>query len=115
MKPAGIERDREIAEIRGDDWLLECLIGCENVFQMSKQKAEEQATCPACGEEVRAYPKPYSTDIATAFELAEDMRTATDADGFDILYEAVKEWLEIGKPFADAISGAWLEWRDNER
>ncbi len=129
MIPAGPERDKVIAEMRGDKAGL-CEDGGLNEYY-------DGYICD-CGYkgEWGDYPehdipvKPYSTDIAYAMELWEEMKKVGDveldfkirqgncycrlgiggepSDDYDI------EIVNIVETEADAISGAWLKWREGE-
>jgi hypothetical protein len=110
LKPCGVERDKQIAELRGD------------------KKLQHMTMFAGRPEKVDWYYKPYSTDIATAMELWEEMKGAnlrpsltvyTSDDGEHklacearlIADKPITRWREIGETEADAISGAWLKWR----
>ena len=101
MIPAGPERDRAIAELRHE------------------QIAHE----PIPGMYVEMHAKPYSTDIATAMELWEEMKGAgyvaltTLGSGFPIYCHLHEDSTGIiydleAKTEADAISGDWLQWKE---
>jgi hypothetical protein len=125
MKPAGADRDREIAEIRGDK--PECI--------PEPWKSNEHAICSraiSCDVCTKKRDKPYSTDIAAAFELWEEMKAWARKqphayDGEIASIQAEMEgtlcilWTELTTPIyyraeteADAISGAWLKWKEGK-
>ncbi len=117
MIPAGIERDKIIAEIKD-----EVKHTCHAHHMIARR-------CPTTGVnycermkcEYWRY-KEYSTDIATAMELWEEMKAAGISielsyhDKWGIICRFVSDRPTIytsgGKTEADAISGAWLEWKE---
>jgi hypothetical protein len=118
MKPAGADRDREIAEMRGDK--PECI--------PEPWKSNEHAICSraiSCDVCTKKRDKPYSTDIAAAFELWEEMKGDKDnhairlrgREGF-MICSVDRPWGEEigyqGETEADAISGAWLKWKEGK-
>ena len=107
MNAPGPARDREIAVLRGDDCIADVEeIGC-------------RGNCTVCDN--WAY-KPYSTDISAALELWGEMK----ASGKAVELSSHSEWGMIcrfvsdkptiysasGETEADAISGAYLKWRN---
>lgn len=103
VKPVGVERDKQIAELRGDRQIHE-----DNKYRYYYKD------------------KPYSTDIATAFELWEEMKGASryvklyisdvKKSGIYMFFEGKTEdddWkiTHVGETEADAISGAYEKWR----
>jgi hypothetical protein len=125
MIPAGPERDRRIAELRGD-----------KCTQYSMTPIEFGTSGPACRYNSIAFPddcrregesyclgyedKPYSTDITTAMELWDEMvkdglypvlRTI-EIDHGEIGYRMCAGEVYEGWSKADAISGCYLEWKE---
>lgn len=121
MIPAGIERDKQVAELRGDDRVC----GFDTCAYMMSPAHD----CDDCQYLID---KPYSTDISCAMELWEEMKqggcnlylhyNAADAAPKSIRGIAVEvikpsykindlEWVK-GETEADAISGAWLKWKE---
>ena len=111
MKPAGPGRNREIAEIRGDDKpickLPEMAFCCPNY--------EEYRTV-GCPKHCEYYGfKPYSTDISASMELAREMHSSGDKTADQLLHDAWNWWMAGDnsslQELAGAISGAWLKWK----
>lgn len=114
MIPVGIERDRRIAELRGEkeDRLEDYL--CDRCYRM-----EGCVSCDNYGH------SPYSTDIACAMELWEEMKgvMAVKLEAWsgvdhkqiiDCYYKPTPNSYECysGDTEADTISGAWLKWKE---
>ena len=128
MKP-GVERDKVVAELRGDKPDIICHLPTEADCPYYGHVGEED--CPDKCEYLKPDYKPYSTDIACAFELWEEMKGAIRNSSASVLrlnidtisYLICCTVLEshMGKPSklgkclaeteADAISGAWLKWK----
>jgi hypothetical protein len=96
MIPAGPERDKRIAELRG--------VYFGNVLMQSE----------------------WSTDAPTALELFKEMPEGTcleiTKNGFTCgkIYDhgiacTWCEWAHEAPTIADAVSGAWLKWRENTK
>lgn len=128
MKQAGPERDKVIAELRGD---------CYHDYELTRESdfPDEDAhiwTCKLCLHDEYTWGrrpehpgngKPYSTDIATAMTLWEEMKGEAlmlaldyaksskikciffEDSSVDVYYH------ENCETEADAISGAWLKWK----
>jgi hypothetical protein len=116
MKPAGPERDREIAEVRGDfdngcgkpHFYRDCDNNCFNCATRKAFKLD----------------KPYSTDIACAMELELPCNkyhelTYKKSDGFfvEIWHQSkliFTSEVNISEAIAkaDARSGAYLKWKE---
>jgi hypothetical protein len=127
MKPAGPERDREVAEVRG----YKVREG-ETNYKGNKRKIKQMRIMtkekPYLKSHARWVPlAKYSTDIAAAMELWEEMKGAgyvkLEAPFTSSLHGAVnccfwpknKGMFNIyGKTEADAISGAYLKWKTSQ-
>jgi hypothetical protein len=123
IKPVGIERDKQIAEVRGDEVFIEChhdLIPCDCIWEPTRTECgmESPETC----KDRQVYdPKPYSTDISCAMELWEEMKGAglfivlCNPEKGDILCSVQdthgEEYYHEGETEADAISGCFLKWK----
>lgn len=139
MIPAGIERDKRIAELRG-----ECI---HMPDQDSFNPHSSTATCFLCAEEFDALMvyelhsedviftnvnQKYSTDIAAAMELWNEIREAL-RNGSEMkprlylesgtIWVACEMWdvrpdkmrhKHLAETEADAISGCYLKWRESE-
>lgn len=121
IKPVGRERDRQIVELKGLCW----------------HETEDAYTCKHCGmkalmsldsntawnREINPY---YSTSLTNAWELWEEMKKEKDTMALDLNYDSCRtkdksyevlcekelsESLFRGTTEADAISGAWVEWK----
>jgi hypothetical protein len=131
IKPAGPERDRQIAELRDDAWIGICPICGEKTYQ-EREGGLDELSCPdtLCNGWITLQDKPYSTDIATAFELWEEMERHADTgvkyEGTDTfrqqsfgldhiageMYQCYLGDMEhVDESLCSAISGAWLKWR----
>ena len=125
MIPAGIDRDKRIAEIRGE--LGEC-IGISCPFPINGNKCVERGN--ACGH--RAF-IPYSTDITAAMELLQEMAsngiltaivtcpwgnghktdiTMSKNGKGKIGYFVGEEHPTITETTSDAISGCYVKWKE---
>jgi hypothetical protein len=134
ISPAGPERDKQIAELRGDTYQHKnCAIGPQDLSDCPDYvgTVEAEPLCPDNCEHNVYYgnPKTYSTDISCAMELdlwpifaisfrfdGAVIALNLGNDGI-IEYVAPISW-KVGKRtrtqgeiMADAISGAWLKWR----
>ena len=120
MIPAGVERDRVIAELRG----IECVYLVRNDinYYVGCTFLDGKAECKNCRHETFCY-KPYSTDIATAMELWEEMKGAGNPPylicsgaGYVECYLHIngEQLVHTAGTEADAISGAYLRWRKGE-
>jgi hypothetical protein len=135
MKPAGAERDRDIAEVRGDEVFIEChhdLIPCDCIWEPTKTEClmDSPETC----RDRQIYPPlPYSTDISCAMELWEEMHNSWQTSTWvidtkcweetghcwakvrqwwkEIEHESQRKHKSLSEAMADAISGAWLKWK----
>jgi len=105
-----IERDREIAEIRGE---------CEHYWGTREYDCTlcETYKCK-CDQFAGSIKKPYSTSIVHAMELWEEMKAEWGMPKLEVLHGNRAEcsaWHEgiiyEGETEADAISGAWLKWK----
>ena len=115
MKPAGIERDKQIAGLRGTlcshPYMHE--IGCQ-VKAPSSEICEDKCGC------LFYQVKPYSTDISAAMELWEEIpqnsQMMKNPDGVTVIvytnWQIHKRLKYKGEDTADAISGAWLKWKE---
>ena len=118
IKPAGIERDRDIAELRGD-------ICCNNVGGVCYLY---NGTCELGSIDcIKAY-KPYSTDIACAMELdlpVNHYEVTRRGNKFKVRCWITimpegnteeSEWHETeAHAMADARSGAWLKFVESKK
>ena len=121
MKPAGPERDRGIAEVRGDEgeerWSCSCggtMYNKAQVHWHSRGHSDEYIVTQYTKH------KPYSTDISAAMELWRDLpRGCTLYKGaksfivriYKTNYPSRWECRHEGETEADAISGAYLKWK----
>ena len=115
MIPAGPERDKVIAELRGE---------CAHEALAKVVDSHDYYDCHKCSKmflPYKNYIKPYSTGIATSMELWEEMKGA----GATLTLECEETWVQVIAVFgnhptargaaeteADAISGAWLKWKE---
>lgn len=112
MKPAGIERDKQIAEMRGEV----CAFYVKKVVCASACESPNECDHPLI--------KPYSTDISAAMELWEEMKAAVlfvvlcNPEKGDILCSVQdthgEEYYAEAETESDAISGAWIRWKEGE-
>jgi hypothetical protein len=143
MIPAGPERDKRIAELRGEHWhedgviycevdgmklLWGCAIACScgntgyiwHRGQKINDKGEWDYAVNRINEPMQCESiiKPYSTDISAAMELWGEMREAgikpwlCNVDKIVLCTTADKDSYREATTEADAISGAWLKWRE---
>ena len=122
MKSIGIERDKQIAEVKGE----KCEYECTNDYNEERciiHTFIPNIGCKACPD--LRY-KPYSIDISTAMELWEEMHKAglivemfQRIDGMFLIRLGEKgdhQWADhvldkFGDTASSAISGAWLKWK----
>jgi hypothetical protein len=115
IKPVGPERDKQIAELRGE---------CQYYWGIPKYNCTlaDSYSC-SCEHFIGSTDKPYSTDIACAFELWEEMKgtgkvgiaydnnSIAKEDGILCYYgHGIHYGDYIGASEADAISGAYVKW-----
>ena len=132
VKPAGPERDREIAEIKYPD--MEYVEQNHRGVMMGFMRDPNIKKGYGYGNP-RHKVKPYSTSIAHAMELWEEMKGAVKESSIGQLSlelnttsflincqiiethinKPTKHVNHKGNTEADAISGAWLKWRADER
>ncbi len=132
MDKVGIERDKRIAELMG--WVVkeriinrrgwDCTVECESKTekQIASYGWHRRERYSEDGRQWKAI-KPYSTSIAHAMELWDEMKEAGEhpclgvrVDGW-IFCNTMTDRLKvendtIGENEADAISGAWLKWKE---
>ncbi len=123
IPPAGRERDRLIAELKGIKPAFacyvdnisgdnECVLDDEKPWDCLICEREEITKKEMCGN-WKQRPEdewllPYSTNTDCAIELFEEMP-------YEIRHKAIQEWDEaMYEPdkFAPIISKAWIEWKE---
>ncbi|KKM90519.1 hypothetical protein LCGC14_1237790 [marine sediment metagenome] len=134
MIPAGVERDKVIAELRGEKSCMYYSGFPVDISGDAEGCTNDSIAWPDCDNCLMFSYKPYSTDIATAMTLETEMvnngLTVTIAaskwgDGYKAdatlfengvgktSYYVSKELETIEKAIADAISGAWSKWKES--
>ncbi len=114
MKAPGPEKNREIAELRYGV----CRVINEPEYHgrcINKGGVSHDCVKPRCIYR-RTGIKPYSTSIVYAMELAREMHSSGDKTADQLLHDAWNWWMAGDdsslQELADAISGAWLKWRN---
>ena len=116
MIPVGPDRDRRIAELRG-------IVPCDFWVLTHASRGEYHRDLNVCGHNDGKcmpsvyYPRPYSTDIKFAMELAEEMKASNDSAALFLLRDAWFDWLHPDRESAElstAISGAYIKWKSEE-
>jgi len=124
LQVAGPERDRQVAEIRGDDFECGCTLGATGRCPADDIQGFSEDDCMDDCKYMKPNIKPYSTDISAAMELLPELIEAgylinvqqnlsRDATSSTAIYNTQIVMQSGGKDavavISDTISGAYLK------